>query len=151
MRDNVAQHPLQPLPEWSRHGSGRNIALRWTECECSEYQTNAEHLCASSPVTLFSLTTWNLRTLGSFNIATCILSQRIKLLSHTTRQIIVRGNLGYHRHQAKPHTSCANTRQVMRRTMCVCVTESTYTTVQRQDVLYNRQAVPCTPKLAWIW
>jgi len=89
---------------------------RYSEWNASvRVPNNADHLCASSPVTLLSLTEWNLRILGSFIIATCILSQRIRLLSHTTRQMIVRGNQGYHRHQAKRHTSSANTRQVMRR------------------------------------
>ena len=116
-----------------------------------EYQTHAEHLCASSPITLLCLTEWILRTLGSFNIGTCILSKRIKFLSYTNRQMIVRCNLGYQRRQAKQHTSSANTGQVMRRTLYICVTESTHTTVQTQNVLCNRQAVPCTPKLAWVW
>lgn len=114
-----------------------------------EYQTHAQHLRASSPVTLVCLTEWNLRALGSFNIATCILSQRIKFLSYTNRQMIVRCNLRYQRRQAKQHTSSANTREVMRRTLYIRVTESAHTTVQRQNVLCNRQAVPCTPKLAW--
>ena len=147
MRDNVAQHPLQPPAEWSRYGSDRNIELRWTECECSNNkQTSAIALQSHS-----SALQNGISGLCSFNIATSILSQRIKLLSYITLQMIFRGNLGYHRHQAKRRTSSANTRQIMRRTLCICVTESTHTTEQRQDFQYNRQAVPCTPKLAWIW